>query len=363
MAGRRLLDAAAFFKAVRGAAAHGQNLRNQRLERYSKTSSLARAIKDQTDRVTLTFKAAAALSGRLNTPPTYSTQAGSSREEAKDSSIPAKGPLNQATSQGSQKPSSEHDQFYHQSPKEITAQPTPETDLPVHQEQAAEVPLPDGTIPPKGTNLTGDRNDDVSSQTSNATPPKRPLEGTGERSLEPQMSARSSIPRPADSITSDTIESQPTSKRIATAQGSYSSGNEAVPKVQAVPEQEPITEDMYSEIFQSPRIAKLLRNDPKKKNGSGVGLSGAQRQQPEPIKDSKIQDQDTYNSAITQDPPSEQQDHGLRDMNSKLSEKEDFAALGKDLAESTPATTTAKSTVGTLACIYRNLHTDQLTDP
>ena len=362
MAGKRLLDAAAFFKAVRGVAAHGQSLRNQRLERYSKTSSLARAIKDQTDRVTLTVKAAAALSDRLNSSSTYSTQAGPSSGRAKDNSIPAKESLNQASSGGSQKSSLEPDHFYHQSPKDVTAQPTTRTDLPVHQEQASEIPLPDGTIPPKGTNLADERNEDVSSRTPTAVPPKNPLEGSGEGSLEPQMSSRSSIPRPADSIAPDTIEPQPASKQNATHQGSSPISDEAVPKVQAVPEQEPITEEMYSEIFQSPRIAKLLRNDPKRKHDSEMRLSGTQKEGSEPFKDAKVRDQETFNSAVAQDPPSEQQNHNSKETNSKLADNDDFAALGKDLAKDAQTTAEAKSTVGTLTCIYRNLHTDRLTD-
>lgn len=41
-------------------------LRSQQLDTYSKTSTLARAVKNQTDRVTLTVRAAVALAGRFN---------------------------------------------------------------------------------------------------------------------------------------------------------------------------------------------------------------------------------------------------------------------------------------------------------
>ena len=363
MAGRRLLDAAAFFKAVRGVAAHSQSLQTQRLERYSKTSSLAKAIKDQTDRVTLTVKAAAALNDRLNTSPSYSTKAEPRKSGVNENSIPAKEPLNQSTSLQGQKSSSENDHFYHQSPKDTTAQPTPDTNLQVRQEQAAEIPLPDGTIPPKGANVVGERREELFSQVPGAAPPKRPLDEDGEGSLEPQMSGKSSIPRPADSLTLDAAESQPSSTQGAARQSSSRPGDEAVPKVQAVPEQEPITEDMYSEIFQSPRIAKLLRNDPKKKPGNEASLPGARREQPEPTKDPRTRDQDTYNSPIAPEAPSDQQDSLPEALNSKTSEKEDFETLGKDLASDSQASGGDQPTVSFPSRCTPDPHADQLTDP
>ena len=345
MAGRRLLDAVAFFKAVRGVAAHGQSLRNQQLERYSKTSSLAKAIKDQTDRVTLTIKAAAALNDRLNTSPSYSTKVDDPRKNASEDSIPAKETLNQSSSLKSQKPSSENDYFYHQSPNDTAAQLTPETDLSIHQEQAAEIPLPDGTIPPKGANIAGESREDVSSHLPGAAPPKSPLNGHGEGSLEPQMSSRSTIPRPAESVGPDTDGSPPVPTQNDPEQNSSASGNEAVPKVQAVPEQEAITEDMYAEIFQSPRIARILRNDPKKKVNDEVGLPGAIKEQPKSTKDPKKPDQETYNSPVASEAPAEQQDTVIKGVYSSTSDKEAFETLGKDLAGDSQATTRGSSPV------------------
>lgn len=75
MTGRRLLDVAAIVKASRGVAAKHVALRQHQLDVYSKTSSLAKAIKSQTDRVTLTVNAASKLAERFNGPaPNHSTQ-------------------------------------------------------------------------------------------------------------------------------------------------------------------------------------------------------------------------------------------------------------------------------------------------
>ena len=54
MSGKRLLDAAAIFNASRRVAAKHVVLRKDQLDNYNKTSSLAHAIKNETDRVTLT---------------------------------------------------------------------------------------------------------------------------------------------------------------------------------------------------------------------------------------------------------------------------------------------------------------------
>ena len=60
MAGRRLIDAAKLFNASRSIVKQHINLRSQQLDVYSKTSILAKTVKNQTDRVTLTAKAAVA---------------------------------------------------------------------------------------------------------------------------------------------------------------------------------------------------------------------------------------------------------------------------------------------------------------
>ena len=85
MSGRRLLDIAAIYRASRDVAAKHGALRKGQLDVYSRLSSLPRAVKSQTSKFTETFKAASALSQRLSeanaqppaeaSPSTYSGQA------------------------------------------------------------------------------------------------------------------------------------------------------------------------------------------------------------------------------------------------------------------------------------------------
>lgn len=65
MAGKRILDAAKLFDASKGVAANHIRIRKDQLNAWSDTSSLAKTVKDQTDRLTVTLQAARALSRRL----------------------------------------------------------------------------------------------------------------------------------------------------------------------------------------------------------------------------------------------------------------------------------------------------------
>lgn len=66
MAGQRLLDAAKLFNAGTHIAKQHFGLRRQQWDTYTRTSSLAKAVKNQTDRVTVTAGAAVELAKRLN---------------------------------------------------------------------------------------------------------------------------------------------------------------------------------------------------------------------------------------------------------------------------------------------------------
>ncbi|EMC97186.1 hypothetical protein BAUCODRAFT_23549 [Baudoinia panamericana UAMH 10762] len=66
MAGKRLLDAAKLLNAGSSIAKQHYAVRLQQWEAYTRTSSLGKAVKSQTDRLTVTLAAAAALSKRFN---------------------------------------------------------------------------------------------------------------------------------------------------------------------------------------------------------------------------------------------------------------------------------------------------------
>lgn len=83
MAGKRLLDAAKLFNAGSSIAKKHLGIRREQWELYTRTSSLGKAVKSQTDRVTVTATAAFELAKRFNeTGPTW--QQG--RQEAKEAS-------------------------------------------------------------------------------------------------------------------------------------------------------------------------------------------------------------------------------------------------------------------------------------
>jgi len=77
MAGKRLLDLANLITATRSIAKRHVGLRQQQWDVYSRTSSLAKAVRDQTDRVTVTAKAGLELARRLDeTRPSYQATRG-----------------------------------------------------------------------------------------------------------------------------------------------------------------------------------------------------------------------------------------------------------------------------------------------
>lgn len=89
MAGRRLLDAAILFNATRSIARQHLHLRQQQLRVWNKTSAVAKAAQNQTDRVTLTLQAANALADRLNQSSSPSSSSSTSQTYSKASGINA----------------------------------------------------------------------------------------------------------------------------------------------------------------------------------------------------------------------------------------------------------------------------------
>ncbi|KAI9677509.1 MAG: hypothetical protein M1817_006463 [Caeruleum heppii] len=207
MAGKRILDAAAFFQASRSIARKHVALRSQQLDTFSKTSTLAQAIKSQTDRVTSTAPAVSALAQRLNSSaPT--TPRDQQRQRHDHGSIPRTATTKGNTSASTiSKEGLEQDHFYERSERNTTTEPLPEEDLGVKQEKADRYPLPDGTIPPANDNGDGaPRDQDVYFQRPRAEKQKEPLSEADrsgakgqDEGLQPASSSRSTIPDPTSS--------------------------------------------------------------------------------------------------------------------------------------------------------------------
>lgn len=353
MSGRRLLDAAAIFKASRAVAFKHLAFRTHQFDAYNKTSSLARAVKNQTNRITLTARAASALSKRLNGQGNgYSTQSSQPRATSQNAPVPSQSSVAGTPLDDKDKQGLEQDHFYEKSERNTTVRPVPESNIEVKQEQAKVQPLPDGSIPPAGadfgkqvvrpekstdsplneTNIenvrrpTAERNDEQLG--ANRSSPKVPKEGLMtsqgsptltadqarklQRNAEHQIPSQAAEPPPVRSSTAessgvvnpqkgsigeeqDVFHSRPNSSetvlsalprvKVPKATGDtqesnlrvpdeqinqdvfYSStgqgGGTAIPSTQAVPEQDEPSDDMYSEIFQSPKVAKLLKGQPR----------------------------------------------------------------------------------------------------
>ena len=164
MSGKRLVDAARLVHATRSVAKQHWLLRQQQLDVYTRTSTLARAVKHQTDRVTLTASAAIALARRMNEKAPGNTYAYEDAYPPPSSSKTARGREGQAIpgkesvggSEGGSVQGREglaQDHHYKPAEANATADASPEGELHVRQEEASTKPLPDGTIPPPGTRL------------------------------------------------------------------------------------------------------------------------------------------------------------------------------------------------------------------
>ena len=100
MAGKRLLDAAKILDAGRSIGKQHITLRQQQWDVYSKTSGLAKAVKSQTDRVTVTAEAAYELAKRFNeTAPSWQQQHPSNRPDSQAADAPGTRPGPRASPQ------------------------------------------------------------------------------------------------------------------------------------------------------------------------------------------------------------------------------------------------------------------------
>lgn len=154
MSGKRLLDAARLYGAFRSVAKTHFAIRSQQLDTFSKTSSLAKAVKSQTDRVTVTAGAAYALARRLSeTGPAYSVSAG--REAYSTTSSTPTGNAEPTRSSKAEGPVGglEQDHHYKSSDDNAVQDEEPKGSIDVTQEKAKRYPLPDGSIPPQGSPL------------------------------------------------------------------------------------------------------------------------------------------------------------------------------------------------------------------
>jgi aarF domain-containing kinase len=384
MAGRRLVDAAKLFKASKSIAAKHINLRSQQLDLYTKTSTLAKAVTNQTDRVTLTAQAAIALARRVNedalrTPPEAASRSAES-----------------------------HD---HERRGESTAAERPaEDELPIRQKEAANQPLPDGTIPSAGAKLEdvsgtkvsldkqalrgGAQKDDGSSKQAYADPSKIPTTSRTshlstdearklQRRFEAQIPSSEEIIEPSpkneqaehlaeghdrDVFYLRSNESQPELSSLPRTkipkhtehrqesvdhvkdedmnQDVYYATpeplqeerkREEIPHAVAIPEQDQVPEGVNTDVFRTQRVARMLGGNPYAQEPR-PDLRGASKALREHTKLSEGRDHDTFNVRISeQSKPSAPDSFQTRTQSATEQEMHDFAfELAKD-AQAAPS--------------------------
>ena len=177
MAGRRLVDAAKLFSASRSIAQKHIALRARQYDVYSQTSTVARAVKSQTDRITLTAAAALALSKRLSEEaPTYAKAAVDRTIGLKPDHIPARETVKRHAPRGGAREGLQQDHHYEQSEQNTANNPPPEEELEIEQQEAPRRPLPDGTIPSAELTLEPEeQGKDTFSERPVSEAPKKPL--------------------------------------------------------------------------------------------------------------------------------------------------------------------------------------------
>ena len=240
MSGKRLLDAALLFNATRKIAREHVRIRLEQFDVWSKTSTVATTVKNQTDRVTLTAQAAAVLARRLNEEaPAWTKSSVQTKRADSSDPVPSSDSVDTPPAQG-QRGGVLQDHHYERSQKNAAQEPTPESEINVQQKKPARYPTPDGTIPPNHAPVdvpAGAELVEAAGQRVSAPPAKEPLVSEQEQragSISPESSGASTIPDP---------------------RGGAPDG---IPSAEAVPEQEQIPEGVNTDVFHSPRVSKLL---------------------------------------------------------------------------------------------------------
>ncbi|KAF2157953.1 ABC1-domain-containing protein [Myriangium duriaei CBS 260.36] len=153
MSGKRLLDAARIYGALKSVARTHVAIRSQQIDAFSKTSTLAKAAKSQTDRVTVTAGAAYALARRLSE--TEPARSYSSYATGSDPAHPVPrqdhGHSGHSTTHDLEGIAQDH--HYRRSEQNGVEDEPPTGELDVLQEKSKQYPLPDGTISPNHSTI------------------------------------------------------------------------------------------------------------------------------------------------------------------------------------------------------------------
>ncbi|KZF22617.1 ABC1-domain-containing protein [Xylona heveae TC161] len=262
MAGRRLLDAAALLSASRSIAAKHVTLRSRQLELFSKTSSVAKAAKHQSDRVTLTFQAASALAKNFNERPetdisTYNTTAGLGQDLARVSSN---------TNQ--------------------TSQPGTEIRIPARVAELSKEVGPESDT----AALSEGHDRDVYYETPKVA------------GAVSSNSSRAKIPSIVESTqTGDdhVKDGQINADVYYSSQGHNET--DTIPRREAIPEQDQVPDGINTDVFRTARVARMLGPDKDTKPHPTLNMHAASRAPIDHTTLAQGKDQETYHVRSSQD--------------------------------------------------------------
>lgn len=321
MAGMKLLDLAAVFNASRPVLRHHVALRRRQLDVYVRTSSLTKAVRSQIDPYIQTAQAAAYFSRRMR-----DASMQGSRRYLHAQSGPARRSLMGKAESGANVDRAQS----HLSPEESRRlQRQSESQIP---SQAADPPSNQASDR-DSTSLTGSHDKDVFYS--------RPQEAGPVLSELP----RAKIPK-------HTEATQGSDEHVKDGQINsdvfYSSNGRqdapSIPELEAVPEQEQTPEDVNTDVFHSPRIAKLLGKE-------GHGAVGKDALRPKAASSTPIErtgmargkDQDTFNVRSSEQQETTRPDielgvtpttpTGSGQRHSEEAEREEMRRLAADVAD------------------------------
>ena len=347
MSSRKLADIASIFKASRGIASNHVELRRRQFNSYRQTSSLWKALKGQNGN---------GFHFQGTQPGPFNDKSGSKRPYSTTSKpIPTDTPIpgsasvagNGATS--TQKESLRQDHFYERSERNTTADPVSTSELSIEQQKAKPHPLPDGSIPPlsndNSTNLTNGPGRGFSNQPTAKVIADAELARAAQRQAEAPIPSREAEPPSESSFQVNSADSEDAEINVEQEQDVFYSPPSnvrpvlsslpriKVPKVhataqegsehvaedginqdvfysshpdpkgasssvtQAIPEQEGLNNETYSELFHSPKVARMLQRKPQVQPGrNNIKLQQPGEAIPQQMKHPAASDQDTYST-------------------------------------------------------------------
>lgn len=270
MAGRRLLDAALLYSATRNVARQHFRIRGEQLDIWSRTSTLAK---------TLGLRRVNAVDVQAQNPIKANVVHTQRIEEAE--TIPraesVQGPAETAQVAGGIK----QDHHYDRNQENASKEPVHQEGLGVVQEKPANVPTPDGTLPPR----------DVPASTPDA------------KTINTDVAQERTDSKVQDQVVTDKPESQ----------------DKGLDPQSAVPAQDEVPEGINTDVFHSPRIAKMMggrtfgggarkamKNPYERPAVATAGTASSEQQATKPVQSvSQSQDETVVVQSTTQSSPSQ----------------------------------------------------------